>query len=192
MTGKSVISCYVARPDGANTYCPRAGLRVCGCSQVVVLLRGGMVVWRCAVWYPELVSHVFAVCTPYTPPVENYIPTETLVKGPLPQFGYQLHLASPEVEGTIQSKDQIRQFLNGMYGARTPDGQTIFTPEKGIVFENLPKVGKSRLLTDRVSITFGSPEGGRRMVNVWLLLTAMDRKWTITSTNIPAVGSMER
>jgi len=67
----------------------------------------------------------------------------------VPQFGYQLHLASPEVEAAIQTKEQMRQFLNGMYGGKGPKGQVIFDPEKGVLFENLPKVGKSRLFTDK-------------------------------------------
>jgi len=70
--------------------------------------RGGMVVWRTANWHPELVSHVFAVCTPYQAPSKDYISTEMLVNGPVPQFGYQLHLASGEVEPKIKSKEGIR------------------------------------------------------------------------------------
>jgi len=72
------------------------------------------------------------------------------VNGPVPQFGYQLHLASGEVEKHINSKESIRQFLHGMYGARGPKGETTFIPEKGVIFENLPKTGKSRLMSDKV------------------------------------------
>jgi len=111
---------------------------------------GGMVVWRTAAWHPELISHLFVVCTPYQRPMKNYISTESLVNGPAPQFGYQLHLASPEVEARITSKEVIRQFLNGMYGARGPNGEAAFSPEKGVLFENLAKVGKTKLLSDRV------------------------------------------
>jgi len=72
-----------------------------------------------------------------------------LVNGPVPQFGYQLHLASGEVELNVSSKEQIRQFLNGMYGGRGPKGETTFTPEKGILFENLSKVGKTPLMSKK-------------------------------------------
>jgi len=110
---------------------------------------GGFVVWRTAQWHPELVSHVFSICTTYTAPHEQYRSTEELVNGPLPQFGYQLHLASPEVEAAIQTKERMRQFLNGTYGGKGPNGEVLFDPAKGVLFENLPKVGKSKLFSDK-------------------------------------------
>lgn len=88
------------------------------------------------------------------PVMKQYMSTEALVKGPLPQFGYQLHLAGPEVEATIQTKEQIRQFLNGIYGGRGPNGELAFDPVKGILFDNLPKLGKSKLLSDKVRVYY--------------------------------------
>jgi len=77
------------------------------------------------------------------------------VKGPLPQFGYQLHLAGPEVEAALQSEEQIRQFLNGMYGGKGPNGELAFDPVRGVLIENLPKLGKGRLFSDKVSSAEG-------------------------------------
>ena len=136
-----------------------------------------MVVWRCAAWHPELITHVFAVCTPYAAPQEKYLSTLELTKGPLPQFGYQIHLASLEVESNITSKESIRQFLNGMYGARTSDGKPMFVPTSGILFENLPKVGKTKLMTDKVrpKIIFNAI-AGISMADVY------NRKWITTLT----------
>lgn len=111
-----------------------------------------MIVWRTAAWHPELISHLFAVCTPYAAPTKKYLSTETLVAGPAPQFGYQLHLASGEVEKVINSKETIGQFLKGMYGGRGPKGETTFSPEKGVLFENLPKVGMTKLMSEKVSL----------------------------------------
>lgn len=111
-----------------------------------------MVVWRCAGWRPELISHLFVICTPYDPPTKRYISTEDLVNGPLPQFGYQLHLASGEIEPRISDEKNIRQFLNGMYGGRGPNGEVMFSPRTGILFDNLSKVGKTPLMSDRVRI----------------------------------------
>ncbi|KAJ4315602.1 hypothetical protein N0V94_005857 [Neodidymelliopsis sp. IMI 364377] len=111
---------------------------------------GGFVVWRAAQWHPQLVSHVFSVCTPYTAPNEKYFSTEQLVKGPLPQFAYQLHLASGEVEKSVDDEKSIRQFLRGLYGARGPNGELAFDPEKGIIAENLEKVGESKVLNGEV------------------------------------------
>lgn len=45
----------------------------------------------------------------------------------------------------------IRQFLQGVYGARGPEGELVFDPEKGVLVENLGKVGESRILNGEVS-----------------------------------------
>ncbi|KAF2125995.1 epoxide hydrolase-like protein [Dothidotthia symphoricarpi CBS 119687] len=111
---------------------------------------GGFVIWRAAAYHPKLITHIFSVCTPYSAPSEQYISTEDLVKGPLPQFAYQLHLASGEVEKSVRDETSIRQFLKGMYGARGPGGEVVFDPAKGVVGENLPLVGESRLLGGEV------------------------------------------
>lgn len=111
---------------------------------------GGSVVWRAAQWHPDLVSHVFSICTPYTAPHKQYFSAEALVKGPLPQFAYQIHLASGEVEKSVQDEKSIRQFLKGMYGARGPNGELAFDPEKGIIEKNLPLIGESRILNGKV------------------------------------------
>ena len=108
---------------------------------------GGLIIFR----HPDLVTHVFSVCTPYAEPQKDYYSTEDLVKGPLPQFRYQLHLAGPQVEAALQSEEQIKQFLNGMYGGKGPNGELAFDPVKGILVENLPKLGKGRLFSDKVS-----------------------------------------
>lgn len=69
----------------------------------------------------------------------------------MPQFAYQIHLASGEVEKSVKDEQSIRQFLRGMYGARGPNGELAFDPEKGVLAENLPKIGESRILNGKVS-----------------------------------------
>ena len=87
---------------------------------------------------------------PYTAPHDKYFSTEDLVRGPLPQFAYQLHLASGEVEKSVNDEQSIRQFLRAMYGARGPNGELVFDPEKGVITEHLPKIGESRILNGKV------------------------------------------
>jgi soluble epoxide hydrolase / lipid-phosphate phosphatase len=111
---------------------------------------GGMIVFRVALWYPALVSHIFSICTPYTPPSKTFRSTEDIVKA-VPQFAYQLHLAGDEVEQALQTPDQIRQFLLGLYGARGPNGEMPFDPTRGVLLENLPKLEPPSLLGDQVS-----------------------------------------
>ncbi|GAM87341.1 hypothetical protein ANO11243_053640 [Dothideomycetidae sp. 11243] len=109
---------------------------------------GGMVVYRIAQWYPQLVTHIFSVCTPYASPSDTFYSTETLVNGPVPKFGYQLQLAGPDVESAIQTEDDIEQFLHGIYAGKAPPGKFFLSPEKGADLSLIGKIGKSRLLDD--------------------------------------------
>ena len=68
----------------------------------------------------------------------------------LPNFGYQLQLASGAVEEHIKTKVQIKQFLNGLYGGKGPNGEVGFDVRKGVLFENLPILRKSALLDEEV------------------------------------------
>jgi hypothetical protein len=104
--------------------------------------------------HPELITHVFAVCTPYTAPHRDYISVEDLANGPLPQFAYQIHLASGDVEKSVNNEQSIRQFLKGLYGARGPNGELAFDPMKGVLAENLPLIGESKILSGKVSSRF--------------------------------------
>ena len=96
-------------------------------------------------------TYVFAVCTPYTAPHRDYLSLEELASGPLPQFGYQIHLASGEVEKFVNDEASIRQFLKGTYGAKGPNGELSFDPITGISAKNLPLIGESRILNGKVS-----------------------------------------
>lgn len=106
---------------------------------------GGALVWRLALWYPERVSAVFSVCTPYNPPNKTFLSLEEVVRR-LPNFAYQLHLAGPDVEARLVGEDATRHFINGMYGGRGPNGEAVLDTSRGVLFENLPKIGRSPLL----------------------------------------------
>lgn len=113
--------------------------------------RGGAVTYRVVLWHPDLVSHVFTVIMPYTPPSESYISLEDLATE-RPPFKYQLQLASGEVEKQIQTRENIRQFLKGMFGATGPGGELLFTLFGGIQFDNLPNMKDPTLLSPKVSV----------------------------------------
>ncbi|KAM0286240.1 hypothetical protein ACHAQH_000967 [Verticillium albo-atrum] len=105
---------------------------------------GGALVWRIAMYHPELVLGVFSVCTPYFPPNPRYFSLESLVNsGRLPSFRYQLQFISGEVEENVKTDDDIRQVLVSIYGGRTPDGEFGFSAEKGYKFDLFGKVGSS-------------------------------------------------
>ncbi|KAI4720615.1 hypothetical protein E4T48_03138 [Aureobasidium sp. EXF-10727] len=102
---------------------------------------GGFVVYRTAQWYPELVTHVFSVCTPYTAPSRHYLSLAEMVNGPLPQFGYQLQLAGPELEANVKSYEQVKGFLKALHGGKSASGEPCFRPETGIDLEGLRTIG---------------------------------------------------
>lgn len=109
---------------------------------------GGMVVWRFALWHPEMLKGVFSICTPYAPVLPDFVDIPQLIQR-LPNFTYQAQLAGPDVEREIGSDPaKIRGLLSGVYGARGSDGELVFTVNKGVHFENLDKMGKSPLLSD--------------------------------------------
>lgn len=109
---------------------------------------GGSIVYRVAHYYPDLITAVFSICTPYFPPTEKFEPLGILVQKRLPNFAYQMHFASGEIEAAVQSKAEIRQFLNNLFGARTPEREAAFDADKGIDLARQARVGKTKLLTD--------------------------------------------
>lgn len=111
-------------------------------------LRGGAIVYRFAQYFPDLVTHVFSICTPYSSPQQRYVDLHTLVSTRLPNFRYQLDFASGAIEEAVQSKREIRAFLNGAYGGRSPNGEFFFT-KNGVQLDRLPLIGSSPLLTER-------------------------------------------
>lgn len=103
---------------------------------------GGAVVYRIAMHYPKLISAVISVCTPFSPPSKDFL--DATVR---PNFKYQLQLRGPEVEAKIVGEEKLRKFLNGMYGGRTPEGETTFDVSHGCFFDPLEKVTNSPILT---------------------------------------------
>lgn len=107
--------------------------------------------YRIALWYPELVTHIFTICTPYTAPSKQHAPLEELVKsGKLPNFGYQIQLASGQLEEAIQSRDQIRQLLNSLYGGMTASGLPGFDVKTGVHLDRLAQLDHTKLVSERM------------------------------------------
>lgn len=106
--------------------------------------------YRVALWHPQLVTHLFSVCTPFAPPQKEYKSLEFYIKqGKLLNFTYQLRLAEGQIE-CLKSRDQIRQFLNGMFGGRSLNGEFAFDTQQGVHVDRLPFLEKTRLVSDDV------------------------------------------
>lgn len=111
---------------------------------------GASLVWRVAMWHPDLMLGVFAVCVPYHPvyPPPFYDLGLIIASGKLPNLKYQLQLRGSEVDDKV-GKDpaMLRKFLTGLYGGRGPEGQTGFSADRGVLFDNLDALGPSPLVT---------------------------------------------
>lgn len=114
----------------------------------------GAVVYRVAQWYPDLVSHVFAICTPYFKVFDEYVPTIALVRNGVPQFGYQLQWGSDDekVEKVVRNETTLRKFLSGLYGGRPKSGKIFMTPEDGVDLKLIEEkeVGQTPLMSKEV------------------------------------------
>ena len=143
---------------------------------------GGAIVYRVALWCPGLISHVFAVCTPYfAPNTDKFETLDQPVKKRYKSFKYQQHFASGDIEEAVQSRSEIRQFLNGAYGGRGPNREMGMRMDDRVYLEHLAKLAPTPLLTEKV----GS-------VVAWAIssthlnrgkLTCSDRNWTTTPTS---------
>jgi len=106
--------------------------------------------FRLALWHSELIKGYFSVCVPYQPPADDYIDIEALVRTRLPNFGYQLQLISPAIVDGVKTEQQIRDFLNALYGGLAPsDKETpIFTADRGIRLDLLGNRKKTILMSE--------------------------------------------
>jgi hypothetical protein len=84
---------------------------------------------------------------------------EDLVRTAAPHFGYQLQFKSGELEKVIRSKGDIRQFLLALYGGRTEGGEVGFDAHKGVLVEKVAGLKPSKLLSEEVSLDWGSNLG---------------------------------
>lgn len=110
---------------------------------------GGFLVWRVPMWHPELVKAVFSVCTPFFAPTRTYVPLEDLIAaGKFTHFTYQLQFIGPDIQDAIQGEERVHQFLNAVHGGAGPNGEAGIRISKGVLFENLPKLRRTALLSE--------------------------------------------
>ncbi|KAI0180911.1 epoxide hydrolase [Hypoxylon sp. FL1284] len=111
---------------------------------------GAFVVWRLTNYYPELIRCVFSICVPYGPPAPVKVSLEDFIKK-MPNFTYQAQLAGEEAEKIVgKSPENLRGFVNGIFGGKTPEGGPVFTVERGVIEENLPRMGNAALMSQDI------------------------------------------
>ncbi|PGH15456.1 hypothetical protein AJ79_02433 [Helicocarpus griseus UAMH5409] len=108
---------------------------------------GGYAIYRIALHHPGFVTHLFSICTPYSPPSKHYLSTEDIVTK-VPYFGYQLQFISGELEKIIKSKQDIRQFLLSLYGGRTSSGEVGFDVFSGVLLDKFQQLQRSKVLSE--------------------------------------------
>lgn len=78
-----------------------------------------------------------------------------MVKGGVPQFGYQLQFGSEDqkVEKVVKDEAKLRKFLSGLYGGKPKSGKVFMDPKVGVdldLVEN-DEIGMTPLLSEEVS-----------------------------------------
>ncbi|KAE8154737.1 Alpha/Beta hydrolase protein [Aspergillus avenaceus] len=109
---------------------------------------GAALAYRVALWHPDLVTHIIAICVPFAAPTRKYYSLEEMVDRIAPHFAYQLQFISGELEEIAESKDDIKKFLSAMYGGRTLEREVAFDAELGILPDRLERVLPSPLLSE--------------------------------------------
>lgn len=86
---------------------------------------GGAVVYRAALWHPELISAFFVISTPFSTPSITYIDQGVA----FPTLHYMLQFRTDDVQdyiGLPQNATRVRQILNTILGVRNPTGEWAF------------------------------------------------------------------
>jgi pimeloyl-ACP methyl ester carboxylesterase len=122
---------------------------------------GGAIAWHLAMLTPNLYKAVMVICTPYHPPAPQYTSLQQRVDTVLPQFGYQLHFCSGEIEAAANSRQGIKQFLMNLYGARTPGGELAFSAEKGVSLAKQAQITTPSRIISEDEIEFYAQEYAR-------------------------------
>ncbi|KAI1500499.1 Alpha/Beta hydrolase protein [Biscogniauxia marginata] len=111
---------------------------------------GSALVWRMALYYPELIRAIFSICVPFTPPSPRIITLEEVVQK-YPTFGYQVQFSEGVAEKMVgKTPERLRLFFNGIFGGKTPEGKPIWNVQDGLVEEYLEKAGPSPIVSQEM------------------------------------------
>ncbi|KAL3670721.1 hypothetical protein V7S43_003909 [Phytophthora oleae] len=70
---------------------------------------GAVITWRMCMFHPKRVIAVCSVCTPYIPPSDEYVDTDTLIRA-VPQFSYMSLLSEPKEAAKVLDAAPRRLF----------------------------------------------------------------------------------
>ncbi|TKA29888.1 hypothetical protein B0A50_03252 [Salinomyces thailandicus] len=115
---------------------------------------GGAVAYRTAQYYPQLITHLFSLATPYPHVTRSYRSLDQVVGESLPNLGYQRQWGSEErvLEKCIgRDEGRLRKFLGAVYGGRGKGGRPLMSVSEGLdlaVLKGEEEVGGSGILDD--------------------------------------------
>jgi pimeloyl-ACP methyl ester carboxylesterase len=110
---------------------------------------GGAVVWRTALWFPDLVQGIFSIGTPFIPPSSIYRSLDDVTQSEgVKSLRYQLQFQGTIIDNEITDETKVRQFLNATFGGKGPENEVGFNASEGILFHNLPRLNQSQFLSD--------------------------------------------
>lgn len=112
---------------------------------------GAALVWRVAMYHPDLIQAAFGFCFPYLPASPDITTLENLVQH-FPNFQYQLSNAAGSVEAAVgDSLASLTAFVNGAFGGATPEGEPVFDPVQGVHADRVARIGPSPLLDQEMA-----------------------------------------
>ncbi|KAJ0120877.1 epoxide hydrolase [Diaporthe amygdali] len=117
---------------------------------------GGAVVYRAALWHPDLIAAFFVISTPFAAPRITYIDQATA----LPTLHYQLQFRTDVIQdyiglGDAQNATRVRQILNTIYGVTLPSGASAFNSSgEGFTIELLDEVTEDTPLLSKEELDF--------------------------------------
>ncbi|KAF4468484.1 epoxide hydrolase 2 [Fusarium albosuccineum] len=110
--------------------------------------RGAAAAWRVAMWFPDLVQGLFSIGIPFIPPSSIFLSLDDVTRsGKFTTLRHQLQFKGREVEDKIRDKEEVRQFLNAMFGGTTSEGEPGFDATNGILFDILPRLDQSHIIS---------------------------------------------
>jgi pimeloyl-ACP methyl ester carboxylesterase len=112
---------------------------------------GAGLVYKVAMWYPDLVKAFFTIAVPYMPPWLGLSTdwrdlSDLVADGTFPTLGYQLQWRDPSIDRNFTTPSQISMMFNTVFGGTTPEGAYGYSVSEGFLYDVMPLLGPNPLV----------------------------------------------